>query len=134
MTLTGLQPDRLRLDAVARRFRIARLEVFGSFATGDASEESDLDLLVTFEPDARIGLEFITLKQELEAIFGRPVDLLTRVSVERSENKYFRHFALAHTASLYERAWPPAAGPRQVRGHAHPRGAGSGVRRLSLSG
>lgn len=93
-----------RLEEIAKRYRVARFEVFGSFARGDAGPESDLDVLVTFEAGARIGFEFITLKQELEELFGRPVDLLTRASVERSPNKYFRHYALARVEPLYEPA------------------------------
>ncbi len=104
MAVEGLCPDRTRLAEIARRYRVSRLEVFGSFAREDARPESDLDLLVTFEPEAQIGLEFIALKEELETLFGRPVDLLTRSSVERSPNKYFRRFALSNTVPLYEPA------------------------------
>jgi len=59
-------------------------------------------LLVTFEPDANVGLAFVSLQQELQEILGRRVDLLTRASVERSSNKYFRRFALSRTEPLYE--------------------------------
>jgi len=55
-------------------------------------------------PHAAIGLEFVALQQELAALVGRAVDLLTRESVERSPNKYFRRFALRRTQVLYERA------------------------------
>lgn len=102
MLVADLQIDHERLAECCRRYGVARLETFGSFATGDAGPESDLDLLVTFKPDSRIGLEFVSLQQELEEILGRPVDLLTRASVERSPNKYFRRFALRHTEPLYE--------------------------------
>ena len=104
MAPEGLHPDRDRLAALCRRHRVSRLEVFGSYARGDAHPESDLDVLVSFEPGARVGLEFVALKEDLEALFGRPVDLLTRLSVERSPNKYFRRYALEHTERLYESA------------------------------
>ncbi len=104
MAAEDLILDRARLAEIAGRYHVARLEVFGSFARNEAGPESDLDLLVTFEPGARVGLEFIALKEELEVLFGRRVDLLTRSSVERSPNKYFRRFALAHTVPLYEPA------------------------------
>ncbi|TAK31282.1 MAG: nucleotidyltransferase [Chloroflexota bacterium] len=100
MAVADLHIDRYRLMDICRRYGVARLEVMGSFARGDETPESDLDLLVTFEPDAKIGLEFIALKLELEALFGRPVDLLTRASVEQSPNKYFRRFALRSTELL----------------------------------
>ena len=100
MLVTELQIDHARLAECCRRYGVARLETFGSFAMGDAGPESDLDILVTFKPDSRIGLEFVALHRELEEIIGRPVDLLTRDSVEDSPNKYFRRFALRRTEPL----------------------------------
>lgn len=102
MRVEHLQIDTQRLADLCERFHVARLEAFGSFAAGSAAEDSDLDALVTFRPDAAIGLEIVALQQSLEELFGRPVDLLTRDSVERSPNKYFRHFALRSTEPLYE--------------------------------
>ncbi|MFA6133335.1 MAG: nucleotidyltransferase domain-containing protein [Phycisphaerae bacterium] len=104
MKLSDLRIDLDRLAGICRRYHVARLEAFGSFASGEAKEQSDLDMLVTFEPGAAIGLEFVSLQQEIESLFSRPVDLLTRESVERSANKYFRRFALRRTEVLYEHA------------------------------
>jgi len=101
MLVKDLQVDRERLARVCQRYGVARLEVFGSFTRGDAGTGSDLDILVTFRPQVKVGLEFVALQQELEALFGRPVDLLTRSAVERSSNKYFRRFALRRTEPLY---------------------------------
>ena len=100
MTLSDVHVDRNRLAEVCRRYGVARLEVMGSFARGEQTTESDLDLLVAFEPDAKVGLEFVALKLELKALIGRPVGLLTRASVEHSPNKYFRRFALRSTQPL----------------------------------
>ncbi len=104
MLMEDLQVDRDRLVELCNRYRVARLEVFGSFTRGDAEAESDLDILVTFSPEAHVGLEFVELRRELEVLFSRPVDLLTRRSVEHSPNKYFRRFALRKTEPLYERS------------------------------
>ncbi|MFW6119245.1 MAG: nucleotidyltransferase family protein [Planctomycetota bacterium] len=104
MLVDDLQVDRDRLAEVCERYGVERLEVFGSFTRGEAEAESDLDVLVSFRPGARGGLEFVGLQQELEELFGRPVDLLTRKSVERSPNKYFRRFALSQTEPIYESA------------------------------
>jgi predicted nucleotidyltransferase len=104
VTLQGLHLDRARLEALCRQYHVARLEVFGSFARGDANEDSDLDVLVTFKRGAHIALEIIALRDELTNLFGRPVDLLTRSSVEHSPNKYFRRFTLENIERLYESA------------------------------
>ncbi|MEW6267472.1 MAG: nucleotidyltransferase domain-containing protein [Thermodesulfobacteriota bacterium] len=85
-----------------RTFRSSKANQRPQGNGSEAGPTSDLDLLVTFESGARIGLELVALKQELEVLIGRPVDLLTRASVERSPNKYFRHYALRGTEQLYE--------------------------------
>jgi uncharacterized protein len=60
-----------------RREHIRRLAVFGSAARGEAEPESDLDLLVEFEPGAHVGLSFFRIQDELSSLFGRKVDLNT---------------------------------------------------------
>lgn len=104
MRLNELHVDSDRLAELCEEYGVARLEAFGSFVRGDAATGSDLDILVTFDPGAKVGLRIVALHRALEELFGRPVDLLTRDSVERSPNKYFRRFALRSTEPLYERA------------------------------
>lgn len=104
MRLSDLHIDAERLADICRRHHVAKLEAFGSFASGQAQAQSDLDILVTFASAESLGLDFVALQQEFEALFSRRVDLLTRESVERSPNKYFRRFALHGTKVLYEHA------------------------------
>ncbi|NLX04874.1 MAG: nucleotidyltransferase [Phycisphaerae bacterium] len=104
MQARDLQIDKRALGDVCETHQVARLELFGSFASGEAEPGSHVDILVTFKPDARIGLEFVALKQDIERLIGRPVDLLARRSVEQSPSKYFRHYALRDTDLLYERS------------------------------
>lgn len=104
MNLNNLNIDHSRLADICRRFHVVKLEAFGSFTRGDAGPDSDLDILATFEPGTRLGLQYVELQQELEALFRRPVDLLTRFAVEHSPNKYFRRFALRSTEPIFERA------------------------------
>ncbi|HEY3823114.1 MAG TPA: nucleotidyltransferase domain-containing protein [Bryobacteraceae bacterium] len=70
------------------RHSIARVEVFGSVARDETREGSDLDLMVTFRPGLRPGLEFFAMQEELEQVLGCPVDLLTRRSVEQSDDPF----------------------------------------------
>jgi predicted nucleotidyltransferase len=93
--------NREHLFEVCRRYHVARLELFGSRAKGTARPDSDVDLLVTFEPGQTPGLEFFGLAEELESLFGRPVDLLTRNGVETDFNPYRRKGILAVTEPLY---------------------------------
>ena len=104
MLLEDLHVEQEHLAEVCKRYGVVRLEVFGSFTRGDAQAGSDLDIMVTFGPDAPVGLAFVSLQQALETLFGRPVDLVARSAVEHSPNKYFRHYALRRTEPIYERA------------------------------
>lgn len=89
MYLNKLHIDSDRVAKLCEEYNVRRLELFGSFVRGDASPASDVDVLVTFQPDAKIGLRIVALQQALESLFGRSIDFLTRQSVEHSPNKFF---------------------------------------------
>ena len=75
------------LAALCRRFGVTRLEVFGSAArsAGFDPKRSDADFLVTFAPATRNNLTaFADLKEALEGLLGRSVDLVERQAVEES--------------------------------------------------
>ncbi|MGD8389725.1 MAG: nucleotidyltransferase family protein [Desulfobacteraceae bacterium] len=64
--------------AVLDEFSVKSISVFGSLVRGDERPDSDVDLLVEFEPDARIGFfAFARLQRRLSELLGRPVDLVT---------------------------------------------------------
>ena len=70
--------ERLRARAgQIRELGVARLALFGSFARDDADAESDVDLLVEFEPGAKTYDRFTTLADLCEQALGRPVELVT---------------------------------------------------------
>jgi len=76
---SAIAPLTERIAEICRRYHVRELAVFGSAARGDIRPDSDIDLLVEFEPDARIGLfKFVAMEQELAALFGRKVDLVTK--------------------------------------------------------
>jgi uncharacterized protein len=70
--------DTERLAAVCRQYGISTLLLFGSFARGEATASSDVDVLYELRPGARLGWEIEDLADALEEIFGRPVDLIAR--------------------------------------------------------
>ena len=73
-----LDVDRVRLDALCRRFGIARLDVFGSVARGEDGPGRDVDLLYELAQGRALGWEIEDLSQDLADLFGRPVDLVSR--------------------------------------------------------
>lgn len=72
-----LQIDRRRLSDICRGYRVQRLSLFGSVLRTDFTPESDVDVLVEFEPGTRHGLRFFALEEELSTLLGRKVDLNT---------------------------------------------------------
>lgn len=88
--ISALANDRERLLALCRKYGVRRLDVFGSAATGDFDERSsDIDLLVDFEdmPFADRADAYLGLLTGLEALFGRPIDL---VEIGAIRNPYIR--------------------------------------------
>lgn len=75
------------LEDFCRRWKITELALFGSVLREDFRPDSDVDVLLSFADDARWGLfDLGRMEEELRTIFGRPVDLITRRSVEESRN------------------------------------------------
>jgi predicted nucleotidyltransferase len=69
------------LIAIAAKHGVRGLSLFGSAARGEAGAQSDLDFLVELE-DGRSLVDLVGVKQDLEALFGRPVDAFTRASLK----------------------------------------------------
>ena len=86
-----------RITEFCRRHRIRRLALFGSALRDDFTPESDIDVLVEFEPDARVGLSFFAMQDELAEMLGRKVDLNTPGFLGR----YFRDQVLAEAKNVY---------------------------------
>lgn len=71
-----LQEKREDILCIARRHKAYNVRVFGSVARGEAGPNSDVDLLVEFEPDYSLLYDHIGLKQDLEDLLGRKVDIV----------------------------------------------------------
>src|SRR5687768_7433756 len=83
--MANLFPDHEALAQLCRRHRIRRLSLFGSVGKGTARPDSDVDLLVEIEPDAKPGLIGLAgIEAELSALLGgAPVDLRTAQDLSR---------------------------------------------------
>jgi len=90
------------LAAVCRRFGVARLDIFGSAARGLDFDpgRSDADFVVAFRPGAGRD-NFLDLKEALQAILRRKVDLIDRHAIETSRNYIRRRAILDSTESVY---------------------------------
>ena len=92
-----VQFNRERLTTLCKEHKVERLRVFGSAARGEERPDSDIDILVDFL--VPVGFfELIELEEQLAALFGRSVDLLT----ERGLSPHFRDSILSKTEVLFD--------------------------------
>ncbi len=90
------------IASFCNRWKVKELAVFGSFLRDSFGPDSDIDLLVSFAPDARWGLfDLVTMQEELQAVLGREVDLVEREAVEQSENYIRRKSILGNLEVIY---------------------------------
>jgi len=81
--------DKEALVAFCRKWRIRELSLFGSALREDFGPDSDLDFLVSFEPEVRMGIDaLIEMKEELEARYGRPVDVVEKEALRNPWRRY----------------------------------------------
>ena len=89
--------DRRQLADFCRKHHIRRLAFFGSVLREDFRPDSDVDVLVEFEPGHRVGLAFFQMQEELSQIFKRRVDLNTPAFLSR----YFRDEVMREAQEQY---------------------------------
>lgn len=94
----GIDIPREVIAAFCRRHGVRRLSFFGSVLRDDFSPDSDIDVLVEFEPGTRVGLRFFAMERELSDLLGRKVDLNTLGFL----SKYFRDDVLAEAVTQYD--------------------------------
>lgn len=81
---TNIVIDKMAIAAFCRRNHIRKLALFGSVLRNDFRPDSDIDVLVEFEPAARVGLiRLAALELELGALLGHKVDLRTGADLSR---------------------------------------------------
>jgi predicted nucleotidyltransferase len=96
-----LREAEILLDQIVdfcRRHHICRLSFFGSVLREDFEPDSDVDVLVEFDPDHIPGLDFFAMQAELSQILNRPVDLNTLHFI----SPYFRGQVQTEAEVVYE--------------------------------
>ena len=89
-----------KIAEFCRHTQIHRLALFGSVLRDDFGPESDVDVLVEFEPGHTPGLAFFGMEEDLSQLLGRKVDLNTPAFI----SPYFRQKVLDHLEVLYDAA------------------------------
>jgi predicted nucleotidyltransferase len=98
----GVVVSKDKVAEFCRRWKITEFALFGSVLRNDFRPNSDIDVLLTFAPDASWRFyDLVSMKEELEAMFGRPVDLVEKRLVESSENYIRRKHILDHMEIVY---------------------------------
>ena len=91
-----------KIAEFCRKWKITELALFGSVLRDDFRPDSDVDVLVTFEPGTQYSLfDLVHAQDELKAVLGREVDLVERKSIERSENYIRRKHILSSLEPVY---------------------------------
>jgi uncharacterized protein len=109
MVTSAVSPTKVRVTILrkklvefCKRWKITELALFGSVLRNDFRPDSDIDLLVSFSPRAKISLfDLVRMQNELKEIFGRDVDLVERRAIENSENYFRRKSILSNTKVIY---------------------------------
>jgi len=100
LELHGVVLSRSWIAAFCCRHHVRRLALFGSILRDDFGPDSDVDILVEFEPGKTPGFAFFGMQDELSEKLGRSVDLNTPGCLSR----YFRDQVLAEAITLYGQA------------------------------
>jgi hypothetical protein len=91
-----------RIAAFCQKWKIVEFSLFGSVLTDNFHPQSDVDVMVEFAADARWGMwDLYDMEEDLKAIYGRRVDLMTRRSIAKSENYLMRNSILSGARTLY---------------------------------
>lgn len=102
MTITAID---LPMEAIAKlgdRWQVTEFALFGSVLRDDFHPDSDIDILITFAPEAKRGLtETMQMRDQLQAIFDRKVGLIVKAAIERSENWLRRKNILESAQIIY---------------------------------
>lgn len=93
--------DRAKIEAFCQKWRVREFALFGSVLREDFRDDSDVDVLVEFEPDSQVSYwDWPDMLDELKAIFGRQVDLVSKGGL----NNPFRRHEILRTREVIHAA------------------------------
>src|SRR4030042_6833417 len=99
MNLHGIDISQDRLAAFCTKWKVTELALFGSILRDDFGPQSDIDVLVTFQPEAVWSLwDLLDMRDELRELFGREVDLIEKDALR---NPFRRHEILKSYKVVY---------------------------------
>ena len=102
MRIGHLEYDPVSITTYCQRWKIVEMEVFGSVLRDDFTGDSDVDILVTFAPEARRSLfDLARAEHQLAGIIGRRVDLVEKSAVQESQNWIRRRAILESARRVY---------------------------------
>ena len=102
LTYQGLWISKERIAEFCRRWKVKEFAFFGSILRSDFGPGRDVDVLVSFAPGANWRFDnYMTMKEELEAMFDHSVDLVERHLVEQSTNYIRRKHILSNAETVY---------------------------------
>ena len=100
--MAQIELPRGKIAEFCKKWKIHEFSFFGSVLRDDFRPDSDIDILVTFEEDARHTLfDLVHMQDELKQIFGRDVDLVSRRGIESSRNHIRRDAILNSAEAIY---------------------------------
>jgi predicted nucleotidyltransferase len=102
MNIHGIDLDSRGIRDFCNKWKVQELSVFGSILRDDFRPDSDIDFLITYDQDAEWDLsDAVIMKEELARIVGRPVDLISRTAIERSDNRFIKKEVLSTSEPVY---------------------------------
>jgi len=94
--------EKARIGEFCHKWKVVECSLFGSVSAENFGPDSDIDVLVAFAPEACWSLpDMVEMREELQGLFGRSVDLLTRRAVEKSNNWIRRRAILESAECIY---------------------------------
>lgn len=100
MNRMKVKVPKVKIAEFCKRWNISELAIFGSALRADFRPDSDVDVLVSFNPQAHVTLfDMVHMQEELKTIFGREVDLISKRGLENSRN-YLRRKNILDSAQV----------------------------------